>query len=85
MKREGVLRQTVVCVGMVSPTPDRFGNRMSPADLQRQVRSLRERYPEMPGVAFYGVTRFGEYQAEPEATRRLVRLADRVAGEVYGG
>lgn len=85
MKREGVLRQTVVCVGMVSPTPDRFGNRMSPAELQRQVRSLRERYPEMPGVAFYGVTRFGEYQAEPEATRRLVRLADRVAGEVYRG
>lgn len=85
MKRGGVLRQTVVCVGMVSPTPDRFGNRMSPAELQRQVRSLRERYPEMPGVAFYGVTRFGEYQAEPEATRRLVRLADRVAGEVYGG
>ncbi|MCS6950254.1 MAG: hypothetical protein RMM06_09290 [Armatimonadota bacterium] len=84
MKRDGILRQTVVCVGMVSPTPDKFGNRMSPAQLQRQVRSLRENYPEMPGVAFYGVTGFGEYRVEMEPTKKLVLLADRLAGEVYG-
>ncbi len=83
MKREGLLRQTVVCVGMVSPTPDRFGKRMAPAELQKQVRAVRELYPEMPGVAFYGVTGFGEYKVDMEQTRKLVRLADRVAGEVF--
>ncbi|MDW8026983.1 MAG: DNRLRE domain-containing protein [Armatimonadota bacterium] len=83
MKSEGVLHKTVVCVGMVSPTPDKHGNRMTAEELARQVKDLAKRYPEMPGIAFYGVTSFGDYKVDIQKTKELVLLADKLAGEIF--
>lgn len=80
MKGEGLLYKTIVCVGMVSPTPDKFGRCLMAKELERQVKELAKRYPQMLGIAFYGVTAFGDYKADKAKTRELVQLADKIAG-----
>lgn len=83
MRTDRLLRKTVVCVGMVAPTPDKYGHKMTAESLTQQVTELARRYPAMPGVAFYGVLKFGEYQAEPSATKELIQVADALAGRLY--
>lgn len=77
MQQEGLLARTIVCVGFVAARPDQYGNRMTAAELRRQVGELARRYPQMPGVAFYGYAD-GDLQ-----TRALVRLADRLANRFH--
>lgn len=83
MKSEGLLHKTVVCVGMVSPTPDKHSRYMSAEELTRQVEELAKCYPQMPGIAFYGVTDWGEYKIDIAKTKELVLLADKVAGKLF--
>ena len=46
-------------------------------DLARLVRAIREEYPRMPGVAFYG------YADGDPATPDLIGAAERLALECY--
>ena len=50
---------------------------MTIEELERQVRYIRQRYPEMPGVAFYG------FKDDTPETRELIRRADALAGQLY--
>ncbi|MCS7223674.1 MAG: DNRLRE domain-containing protein, partial [Armatimonadetes bacterium] len=83
MKKDGLLPKTIVCLGMISPTPDSHGRCLTPEELTRYVKTLAQNYPSLPGIAFYGVMTFGKYKADPVKTRELVLLADRLAGQFY--
>lgn len=83
MHADRLLSKTVVCVGMVAPTPDKSGHRMTVRELIRQVKELAQQYPQMPGVAFYGVLKFGDYAVETTPTKALIRVVDRLAGRLY--
>jgi hypothetical protein len=92
MKKEGLLHKTIVCLGWVLAVPDSKGNRMTPAELARQVEFLAKRYPQMPGIAFYGgygqqgsvITAMGNRYEDPEGdSRKLAILADELAGKWY--
>jgi len=92
MKKERLLHKTIVCVGWVLGVPDSKGNRMTPEELSRQVEFLAKRYPQMPGIAFYGgyaqqgsiITALGKPYEDPEgASRTLAILADELARKWY--
>lgn len=77
LERAGLIDRTIVCFGYVSAATDTHGRRMTFADLEHHVRHVRERYPKMPGVAFYGFD-----DGAPE-TLELIRQADALAAELY--
>lgn len=76
-KRAGLLDRTIVCLGYVSATPDKQGRTMALPELERLARALQERYPEMPGIAFYGI------QDASPATLALVAGAHELAAKLH--
>lgn len=76
-KRAGLLDRTIVCFGYVSATPDKQGRSMTLPELERLARAVQERYPEMPGIAFYGTK-----DASP-ATLALVERSHKLAAKLY--
>jgi len=77
LKQAELLERTIVCFGYISAKPDQQGRNMTIEELERQVRYIRQRYPEMPGVAFYG------FKDDTPETRELIRRADALAGQLY--
>lgn len=76
MRNAGLLDRTIVCFGYISAAKDKQGRRMTFEELERQVRHIRTKYPEMPGVAFYG------FKDDSPETLELIRKADALAAEL---
>jgi hypothetical protein len=77
MKTAGLLDRTIVCLGYVSAAPDKQGRRMTIANLEQQMREIKKRYPEMPGVVLYG------FKDDTPETLELIRRADALSAELY--
>lgn len=77
MKKAGLLDRTIVCFGFVLAAKDKLGRRMTFEELEKQVRHVKNKYPEMPGVAFYG------FKDDSSETLELIRKADKLSGELY--
>jgi len=77
MKMAGLLDRTIVCLGFVSAAPDKQGRCMTIENLEQQMREIKMRYPEMPGIALYG------FKDENPETLKLIRQADALAAELY--
>ena len=75
LKNAGVLNRTIVCLGYISATKDKNGRNMSAETIEEQMRYLKKRYPEIPGVAFYG--------HRSNRDRDLIRKVDRLSAELY--
>ena len=73
----GLLDRCIVCFGYVAAGTDKEGRRITEGDLEALVRTIREEYPQMPGVAFYG------HDDGDPATPDLVLAADRLASRLY--
>ncbi len=76
-KRAGLLDRAIVCLGYVSATPDKSGRVMTLPELVRLARVLKQTFPEMPGIAFYGT------KDDSTATLKLVAGAHEIASELY--
>lgn len=76
-RRAGLLDRTIVCLGYLSAAPDKNGRSMTFAELERLARAVQERYPQMPGLAFYGTK-----DASP-ATLALIERAHELAANLY--
>ena len=77
MKAAGLLDRTIVCLGYVSAVPDKQGRRMTFESLEQQVREIKKKYPEMPGIAFYG------FKDDSPETLELIRKAEMLAAELF--
>lgn len=77
MKTAGLLDRTIVCLGYVSAAPDKQGRRMTIANLEQQMREIKKKYPEMPGIALYG------FKDDTPETLELIRQVDALAAELY--
>lgn len=77
MKKAGLLDRTIVCFGYVSAAKDKHGRRMTFEELEKQVRHVKNKYPEMPGVAFYG------FKDDSSETLELIQRADALSGKLY--
>jgi hypothetical protein len=77
MKKAGLLDRTIVCFGYVSAAKDKHGRRMTFEELEKQVRHVKKKYPEMPGVAFYG------FKDDSPETLELIQRSDALSGELY--
>ena len=77
VKKAGLLDRTIVCLGYLSATPDKSGRAMTIGQIERNVRLIKEKYPEMPGVAFYG------FPDDSPQTRQLIRQTDELSGRLY--
>jgi len=77
MKTAGLLDRTIVCLGYVSAAPDKQGRRMTIANLEQQMREIKKKYPEMPGIALYG------FKDDTPETLELIRQADALTAELY--
>ena len=74
----------VAIAGLTFPNPlglaagaDKEGRRITEGDLEALVRTIREEYPQMPGVAFYG------HDDGDPGTPALVLAADDMASRLY--
>ena len=54
VEKAGLLDGCIVCFGYVAAGSDKAGRRMTADDLAALVGAMKEEYPQMPGVAFYG-------------------------------
>lgn len=77
IKTAGLADRCIVCFGYIAAGQDKAGRRMTRDALATLVRTIKEEYPEMPGVAFYG------YADGDAATPELVAEAEKLALEVY--
>jgi hypothetical protein len=77
MKTAGLLDRTIVCLGYLSAAPDKQGRRMTFESLEQQVREIKRKYPEMPGITFYG------FKDDSPETLELIRKADMLAAELF--
>jgi|GEM_PF-970087 len=77
LRAAGVLDRTIVALGYLSATPDKYGHFMTKEALRDLVGRCKSGFPEMPGVAFYG------YADDTPATRELIRYADELSAEFY--
>ena len=77
MKKADLLDRTIVCFGYVSAAKDKQGRRMTFDALEKQVRHVKKKYPEMPGVAFYG------FKDDSSETLELIQAVDALSGELY--
>ena len=73
-----VLDKTIFCFGHVTDEPNGKGERLDPAELTEQAEEIKERYPTMPGVAFYQSD-----SPDTPALRELVRHCDRLSGRLW--
>ncbi|MEI8368023.1 MAG: hypothetical protein WCJ31_06285 [Planctomycetia bacterium] len=77
VEKAGLLDRCIVCFGYVAAGADKAGRRMTAADLAALVGAMKEEYPQMPGVAFYG------FDDGDPGTPDLVAAAERLGLEVY--
>lgn len=77
-RKAGILKKTIFALGIndrASAARQKEEGRWAntEAELERQVRWVREHAPDMPGIAFFA----------PDASDRMVRCADELCGKYY--
>lgn len=77
IEQAGLLDRCIVCFGYVAAGCDKAGRRMTADDLTALVRAVKEAYPQMPGVAFYG------HDDGHPGTPDLIAAAERLGLEMY--
>ncbi len=79
LKKAGVLDRVVVCWGHVSATPDTHGSYLKIKDVRKMAGEMKQRYPEMPGIIFYG----GDGKDDSPPTLELIGQCDALSEELY--
>lgn len=80
LAQAGLVEKTVFCFGHITAKADARGQRLKGSWLRERAEELKQRYPKMPGVAFY------EHAAEETAEQKdLIRFCDRLSGELWAG
>ena len=77
-KDAGVLDKTIFSFGHVTHERNAQGERLEARWLDDKAREVKDRYPAMPGVAFFQ----SDSPDDPEL-RELVRHCDRLSGELW--
>jgi hypothetical protein len=77
LQRASLLDRTIVCLGYISATPDKRGKVMTFAELERLARAVKQQFPKMPGIAFYGT------KDSSPATLELIAKAHALAAELF--
>ncbi|MEZ6088695.1 MAG: hypothetical protein R3C05_11850 [Pirellulaceae bacterium] len=80
MKEAGLIDKTIFCFGHITAGAQRNGQRLTSTWLRERAEELKERYPEMPGVAF-----FQRGDNDSPEFRDLIRFCDRLSGELWPG
>jgi len=89
-KENDMLSQTIIMLGTIAAPYDYLeyykDNPLTPEMLEVQIQTIREKYPEMPGIGFYVYTpslkTFEEREANEEL-KALMLAADRLAWKYY--
>ncbi len=77
VEKAGLIDRCIVCFGYVAAGADKAGRRMTADDLSVLVRTVKKKYPQMPGVAFYG------FDDGDPGTPDLIAAAERLGLEMY--
>ncbi len=77
-KAAGILNRTIFCFGHITARRNAKGESLSSAWLREKLHEIKQRYPEMPGIAF-----FQDDSEESPELRELVRHCDRLSGELW--
>ena len=77
VEKAGLIDRCIVCFGYVAAVTDKAGRRMTADDLAALVQAVKEEYPQMPGVAFYG------FDDGDPGTPDLIAAAERLGLELY--
>lgn len=72
------LNKTIFCFGHITDEPSIKNEHLTTAWLDEKVREIKERYPQMPGVAFYQ----SDSPDTPEL-RALVQHCDQLSGKFW--
>ncbi|WP_145359274.1 hypothetical protein [Alienimonas californiensis] len=72
------LDKTIFSFGHITDEPHIHGQRLSPEQLTERAEEIKDRYPAMPGVAFYQ----SDSPDTPEL-RALVQHCDRLSGRLW--
>ena len=78
VKEAALLEKTIFCFGHITDEPNIRGERLRPEWLTEKAREVKERYPAMPGVAFYQSD-----GPDSDTLRELVRHCDALSGELW--
>ncbi|KAA5545872.1 hypothetical protein FYK55_02850 [Roseiconus nitratireducens] len=70
--------KTIFCFGLITAGAQRNGRPLKTTWLRERAEELKNRYPEMPGVAF--VQRGNDDTPE---FRELIRFCDQLSGEMW--
>lgn len=80
MKDVGLIDKTIFCFGHITSGAQRNGEPLTTTWLREKAETLKERYPEMPGVAF-----FQRGEDDTPEFRELIRFCDQLSGELWSG
>lgn len=78
MKEAGLIDKTIFCFGHITAGAQRNGQSLTTTWLRERAEELKERYPEMPGVAF-----FQQGDTDTPEFRDLIRFCDQLSGELW--
>jgi hypothetical protein len=73
-----LIDKTVFCFGHITPGAQRNGQPQTTIWLRERAEELKERYPKMPGVAF-----FQRGDDDTPEFRKLIRFCDQLSGELW--
>ncbi len=77
-KKLGILNKTIVCLGHITDEPNLDGKHITVKDINRMVRVIKNRYPQMPGIAFYQ-----GHSRETKEAEKLIRFCDKISGQLW--
>ena len=74
----GLIEKTIFSFGHITDRPDSRGGSMTPAFIRARAKEIKDRYPGMPGVAFFQST-----DPDTPELRELILACDRVSGHLW--
>lgn len=77
-RRNGLESKTIFGFGHINGASRRKGERLSGQWLRERMAELKQRYPQMPGVAF-----FQNKSPDTPELRELIRACDRLSAEFW--
>lgn len=78
MAEAGLIDKTIFCFGHITPAAQRNGQPLNTTWLRAKAEELKERYPKMPGIAF-----FQRGDDDSPEFRNLIRFCDQLSGELW--
>jgi hypothetical protein len=78
VRKAELLDKTIFCFGHITDEVSIRGERLDAKFIEEKAKEIKERYPAMPGVAFYQ----SDSPDTPEL-RQIVKVCDRVSGRLW--